>query len=148
VIAFGAPKRLFWRLLPIGVATVIAGALSYLIAYDISVGAFRADSFGAYLTIGVPAALGISLIMLLPMALIWRLVFRAGSPSHGLRRRAVLASGVCALVGVAVCLITFVHLTGEGEDTLSVLLPASIPPVGVAVVLTGLAFRSVKAEEA
>lgn len=98
----------------------------------------------AFLVYGVPISVVVSIIMLVPMTLVWNVAFRSVRKTSDLQLRATFASGISALIGVAFCIVLFVQLTEDVWRTVSVLLPASMLPVFVAMVLTWNTFGNVQ----
>ena len=144
IAGFRASQIYFWRLLPIGVAIVFVGALTFLIAFYAAEGGLRRPFVIEFVIGGAPMSVFAAFLMLVPMALVWKVAFLY---SHrlfsGLQRRATFSSGISALTGVAL----FAQLTGGFSRTVFVLLPASMLPVFVAMILTWNTFENVTVEE-
>ena len=134
---YGEALHYIWRVLPIGVVTVMTGALTFLFAFS---GISGSTLFG-FLAYGVPLSVIASLLLALPLSLVWIILFvAAGSRLPVLKYRATVSSAACSIIGVALFVVLFGILVGDPKGAAFALFPPSLLPVFVGVVLTWRSF--------
>jgi hypothetical protein len=156
-----SPKRFYWRIIPVMAATTLATALVYFgVSVGLSGGAMRVDM--ETLGLVLLAAGGVFALALLPLLLVWTVVFNWVSPrafapamaplwSQGPRpavwRRAVWASLLTGFAGTVGCFTMLDLLTGAKGALVWALLPWALVPVTLGCILTWRAFRSMPVPE-
>jgi hypothetical protein len=134
-------KLYILRLLPVGFATMALGALCWMIALDAAQGRVSMGTFFGFFAFGVPVSLVLSLVMMVPLSLVWIIGFeslRATVPK--VQTRAAISSGIAALVAVVILMVFFDIMKAGSWSLTVVLLSASLLPLFLAVLMTWWTF--------
>lgn len=135
------PRLYILRLVPTGFGCVCIGVFCWLIAFDASESGVTANTFGAFFSVGLPIALVVSLVLLVPLSLVWIISFETlRTMAYTLQARAAVASGVAAATGVATMILFFHHLTDGGWPLVGLLVPSSLLPLFLAMYGTWRSF--------
>ena len=134
------PAVIYWRMVPVGYLTVVAGAFAYLSGFAFLSGTHWAEAIGL-MVFGLPIAIIVATVLLVPMLLIWIITFQAArSRWPVVRVRATMASVLCAMLGTS----GFMGFLGSSDDVAAAdmlrLIPFALMPVLASFGLTWHAF--------
>jgi hypothetical protein len=148
-------RLFFWRIVPVMLVTgLLAGPVMVAAAAP---GGFSSDE----LISGLFVAAVMTVIMIVPAALLWMLVFNRITPNMlspavlppmsqlprpDIWRRAVWASMVSIWVGAITPFILLDILLSQSGGMTFAIMPWTVIPVAIGMLLTWLAFRGIRTE--